>query len=406
MLGLVVQALFSVTLVTLSAAAALLVLNLAYTGSTGLYFFVDSNIPIAVFLGLHLLITDPATSPKRSAGKVIFGAMYGALVFGLYALLGRLGEPTFYDKLLCVPALNLLVRPLDQMGAALEARFRRWTWTPRQANFAHMGAWTALFAVMLTTGFVGGRHPGSDSEFWRKACESGSRGACQTWVRVLNVACRHGSGLACLRLGVMWNEGRGVERDPNEAGKNFARACDLGMPYGCPSLVALVKERGPEVFRPACGRGDGESCFILASLYYAGGGVPKDPAAAVGLFRKSCSDGWWRGCGGLAECYPRREGGCGRCGGGLGVFRGGVPPRRGGQLLRGRHHVPRDEGRGARAGKVPAGVRSEPPLRDRERGILPARRQCAEGGGTGVLFASGAVRPGLALDAFGVYGGD
>ncbi len=307
-LGLVVQALFSVTLVTLSAAAALLVLNLAYTGSTGLYFFVDSNIPIAVFLGLHLLITDPATSPKRSAGKVIFGAMYGALVFGLYALLGRLGEPTFYDKLLCVPALNLLVRPLDQIGAALEARFRRWTWTPRQANFAHMGAWTALFAVMLTTGFVGGRHPGSDSEFWRKACESGSRGACQTWVRVLNVACRHGSGLACLRLGVMWNEGRGVERDPNEAGKNFARACDLGMPYGCPSLVALVKERGPEVFQPACGRGDGESCFILASLYYAGGGVPKDPAAAVGLFRKSCSDGWWRGCGGLAECYRAGKG--------------------------------------------------------------------------------------------------
>ena len=68
-LGLIVQALFSVTLVTLSAAAALYVLNLAYTGSTGLYYFVDTNIPVAVFLGLHLLVTDPATSPRREFRK-------------------------------------------------------------------------------------------------------------------------------------------------------------------------------------------------------------------------------------------------------------------------------------------------------------------------------------------------
>src|SRR5579863_4077123 len=37
-LGLVVQALFSVTLVTLSAAASLYLLNIAYTGSTSLYY--------------------------------------------------------------------------------------------------------------------------------------------------------------------------------------------------------------------------------------------------------------------------------------------------------------------------------------------------------------------------------
>src|SRR5262249_44356277 len=67
--GLVVQALFSVTLVTLFAAATLFLLNLAYTAYTGVYYFVDSTIPIAVFLGLHLLVTDPATSPHRNAGK-------------------------------------------------------------------------------------------------------------------------------------------------------------------------------------------------------------------------------------------------------------------------------------------------------------------------------------------------
>jgi hypothetical protein len=47
----VVQALFSVTLVTLSSAVSLWVLNATFTGATGSYMFIDSNIPAAVFLG-------------------------------------------------------------------------------------------------------------------------------------------------------------------------------------------------------------------------------------------------------------------------------------------------------------------------------------------------------------------
>ena len=74
LLGLVVQALFSVTLVTLSSAATLYVMNVVFTHSTGLYYFVDTNIPAAVFLGLHLLVTDPATSPRKNFGKIVFGA--------------------------------------------------------------------------------------------------------------------------------------------------------------------------------------------------------------------------------------------------------------------------------------------------------------------------------------------
>ena len=72
-------------------------------------YFVDSEIPSAVFLGLHLLVTDPSTSPRTPLGRAIFGVLYGLGVFALYALLGALGLPTFYDKLLCVPLLNLAV---------------------------------------------------------------------------------------------------------------------------------------------------------------------------------------------------------------------------------------------------------------------------------------------------------
>jgi hypothetical protein len=303
-LGLIVQALFSVTLVTLSAAATLYLLNIAYTGSTGVYYFVDSNIPAAVFLGLHLLVTDPATSPRKGVGKVLFGAMYGLGVFVLYELLGRLGAPTFYDKLLLVPPLNLTVQFLDRINVGWLA-----SWSPRKANLAHMAVWIVLFTVMISTGFVGSRHPGADPDFWRRSCEEGRRGACQTWTRTLGISCQHESGRACLSLGMALTEGRLVPRDLTEAAKNFGRACDLATPNACANLVLLTRKTGPEVFRPACEeRGDGESCFFLASLYHAGQGVPIDPARAVALFRKSCDSGWSRGCGGLAECLRAGRG--------------------------------------------------------------------------------------------------
>ena len=313
LLGLVVQALFSVTLVTLSAAAVLYLLNVAYTRFTGVYYFVDTNIPAAVFLGLHLLVTDPATSPRKAPGKIVFGALYGACVFGLYSVLTWIGAPTFYDKLLCVPPLNLTVRMLDRFSLAVMEWFRAHKfavpqWSPRRANFAHMSVWIALFLLMAGTGFVGSRHPGGDSEFWRRACTEGRRNACKTWVHTLGISCAHGSGLACLTLGNLRDEGRIAPRDLAEAGKDFARACDLSIPSSCATLVALVRREGPQVFQPSCDRGDGESCFVLASLYHAGGGVPRDYARAVSLFRKSCGDGWPRGCGGLGECYNSGRG--------------------------------------------------------------------------------------------------
>jgi TPR repeat protein len=308
--GLVVQRLFSVTLVTLCAAATLFLLNVVYTASTGVYYFVDSTIPIAVFLGLHLLVTDPATSPRRNIGKALFGAIYGAAVFTLYGVLGRLGLPTFYDKLLCVPPMNLMVGALDRASVAIETRLSgvRWQFSPRALNLAHMSVWLALFAAMAGSGLVGGRHPGATSEFWNRACVEGRRGGCQTWIRTLNVSCTHGSGRACFTLGQVLDEGRVAPRDTGAAGKDFARACDLKTPGACASLVALVRKDGPDVFSGGCDRGDGESCFILASLYYGGAGLQKDFARGAALFRHSCEHGWPRGCGGLAECYRSGRG--------------------------------------------------------------------------------------------------
>ncbi|MDX1568477.1 MAG: hypothetical protein R3223_11795, partial [Longimicrobiales bacterium] len=99
--GLVVMYYFHITLVAGAAAATLFGLSAAYSAWTGVPYFIDSEIPTAVFLGLLLLITDPSTSPRKPLGKLIFGVLYGLGVFGLFSLLGALGVPTFYDKLLC-----------------------------------------------------------------------------------------------------------------------------------------------------------------------------------------------------------------------------------------------------------------------------------------------------------------
>jgi len=311
-LGLVVQALFSVTLVTLSAATSLYVMNLIFTHSTGVYHFVDSNIPVSVFLGLHLLVTDPATSPRTTLGKIVFGGSYGAAVFGLYGFLGWLGVPRFYDKLLCVPPLNLTVRALDRASRALAVRFRSLdllgAWSPRRANFAYMGVWCSLFVLMMSTGFLGKSHPGRDIAFWQRACTEGRRNACQTWVHALNVECRADVAAACFTLAKVSNEGRVVPRDASEAGKGFGRACDLGIPSACASLKEFVRAEGKDVFERACDRGDGAICFILGSLYHKGDGVTQDDGRALALFRQSCASGWWRGCGRLGESYLWGEG--------------------------------------------------------------------------------------------------
>ena len=92
LLGLIVMYFFSITLVAGSAAVVLFGLSALYASLTGVPYFLDSDIPAAVFLGLHLLITDPSTSPRTSPGKLLFGSLYGAGVFGLYMVLGPPGH--------------------------------------------------------------------------------------------------------------------------------------------------------------------------------------------------------------------------------------------------------------------------------------------------------------------------
>jgi len=239
LLGLVVQYFFSVTLVILSAVAALYLLNLIYSSVTGLYFFIDINIPIAVFLGLHLLVTDPSTSPRSGLGRVLFGALYGICVFALYGILAWMRLPTFYDKLLCVPMLNLAIQLFDRWGEVCEKRFLRLSsfngWhRVIQSNIAHIGIWLLFFSYLYSTEFLGKERAGVQRAYWRQACNDGSKNGCRTLITGLAGSCNNqGVGKACNELAVILDEGKIVQRTSFGAASYFQKACDLGFDEAC-----------------------------------------------------------------------------------------------------------------------------------------------------------------------------
>ncbi len=159
-LGVVVQLLFPTVLVTTASAVSVIAAGAVYQQMTGTLFYAveQTAIPIAVFLGMMLLITDPATSPSTSFGRSVYGVLYGLSAMLAYTLLGRLteltveGQPIFavayLDKLIFVPLLNLLVKPIDAIAArlptfALPAKMRIF-----QTNGLQLALWVACFIAI------------------------------------------------------------------------------------------------------------------------------------------------------------------------------------------------------------------------------------------------------------------
>jgi len=241
LIGLVAMSAFSITLVSGLAAAVLFGWSAWYFSATGVPFFIDSEIPSAVFLGLHLLVTDPSTSPRTATGKALFGLLYGVSVVALFAGLDRLGAPRFYDKLLAVPLLNLSVPWID--GLALRIRSAGWwsrlspAWSPRRLNLVHMAAWVTFFALMTATGRTDGRHAGDSVPFWEQACEEGRRGACERLLDIEYSYCAGNSGWACNEVGRHLAAGRIVEADPALSRGYFARACEARFQPACLNLL-------------------------------------------------------------------------------------------------------------------------------------------------------------------------
>jgi Na+-translocating ferredoxin:NAD+ oxidoreductase RnfD subunit len=228
------QIFFGVASMTVAAVATTYLLGLAYFAVTGTYFFFDSYVPIAVFLGMHLLFTDPSTSPRTELGRVIFGAMYGLSVMALYALLSAAGLPTFYDKLLQVPLMNLSVRFIDRLvqsswlARLSPERFWRQV-TGYRRNVMYACVWGAAFGLMSVAGGLGDSHPGQWLPFWQNACGQGRTRACSYARQFETTLCRAGSGWACNELGNL----RSREGEAIAALASWQLGCEAGFSPAC-----------------------------------------------------------------------------------------------------------------------------------------------------------------------------
>jgi hypothetical protein len=281
------QFLFGVARVSLAAIVTLMVMGFAYLQVTGTYLFLDAYIPVPVFIGLLLLVTDPSTSPRTELGRILFGVLYAVFTTVLFVLLVSSGTPTFYDKLLPIPILNLMVRALDRLAgwkpmAALDPT-RLWpslSWKGRHYAYAVVTA--VLVGGLYVGGAVGDHHPGQYLPFWTGACEAGSDRACRYAAHLTGIYCQNGSGWACNEAGIQLV----AERRP--AAQMFRRGCELGFPAACENAsgerqdVAALARGQPRVEDlPVVLRGTKP---ILTE---------RDPETLLAL---GCSQGWDRMC--------------------------------------------------------------------------------------------------------------
>ena len=239
--GVVLMYKFAITLVAGCAAIVLFGLSELYMALEGVPYFVDSAIPAAVFLGLHLLITDPSTSPRTPLGKAIFGVLYGLGVFGLYSLLGALDVPTFYDKLLCVPLLNLSVIAIDRLAHAIHTGTNWQYWfedgVPQRVNIKHIAVWIVVFFSATLLGKTDGLHTGDRLPFWQQSCDSGNVEGCERLLTITGNYCSDRSAWACNDLGLHYRRGDLVAVDSIKARDYFSRACELRFEPACVNLL-------------------------------------------------------------------------------------------------------------------------------------------------------------------------
>ena len=281
--GLVVMYFFSITLVAGSAAVALFGLSALHSALTGVPYFLDSEIPTAVFLGLHLLVTDPSTSPRTPSAKAVFGVLYGVGVFALYWILGQLGVPTFYDKLLCVPLLNLSVQGIDRLVQRRPTGTAR-EWSFAHSNLTHMAVWAMFFGAMTVMGATDGRHIGDSLPFWEQACADGQGNACERLLQLEASYCNDNSGWACNELGVHFGQGLIVSGDSDLSLGYFSRACELRLQAACFNLLDTNRVN----------RSDPQALDLRLLLREGGHNLMEMPEPD--LYARACAHDWIFAC--------------------------------------------------------------------------------------------------------------
>jgi TPR repeat protein len=178
---------------------------------------------------------------------------------------------------------------------------------------------------LLTTRTRAATSTTCDDVATQQACEGGEDpDACTLWATALldrSDSCYNSKGArdllltictgvssphqACLKLGSLYEEGQGGERDRTKAASYFRWGCRGGNSEACFARGSLL-ERGIGIQRDdelalvshekGCQLGDLRSCFRAATILNEGTFVTRDVRRAANLFQMTCDSGDPDGC--------------------------------------------------------------------------------------------------------------
>lgn len=283
------QLLFGVARMTLAAVVTMMAISAAYYAVAGTYLFYDTWIPVAIFLGMHLLFTDPSTSPRSESGRILFGMLYALLTVFFYVVLGGLDIPTFYDKLLPVPIMNLMVRRIDRWAekgrlALLDTARIATRWPTPRRNLLFTSSWAAVFVVLSATNGLGDTPPGQSLAFWQETCAAGNERACRYADAMTLIYCNDGSGWACNTLGIRQ---AALGASPARA---FEAACRRGFEPGCVNGQRLTTGDAPSFVT-------GDPPARELPIVLRGSKPPLTGWTPAELRERACAQGWDTVCG-------------------------------------------------------------------------------------------------------------
>lgn len=107
----------------------------------------------------------------------------------------------------------------------------------------------------------------------------------------------HCSGGFCMRIGIIYESGKGVPQNYSMAAKYYNKACDDGLVAGCAKLGILyengtgVKQshfKAVELYTKSCNAGIAGACTLLGFKYLYGQGIRQDSDKALKIFALAC----------------------------------------------------------------------------------------------------------------------
>lgn len=336
--GLLISGAQTLPLGLLGGAAVLMGLDGIWRLQTGVGFFVEADLPLAVLAGLVLFVPRGPAFDGGPRRQLVRGALYGLTVCGLClafdarAVLGWSAEHTRLAPLLALPIVEVVARLIGPwIGGGAPA-------SPIPGRRRLLAVGVLYLALGAHVHFASERRPQGTVEPWLEACRAEARGGCLRLGRiyeqrcspgattpgcvaasalVLPQACEAGVAEACARYGDLLARGSAaIAADGDAASRALDRACELDELAACNRLGLMLwtgqglkidTNRADTLFEKACEGGLGESCEHLGSMLDAVA-PPGVRQRAVMALERGCDRGRASACATAGEWYIAGKG--------------------------------------------------------------------------------------------------